>query len=371
MSQKPGCKRSFPLKPAVRRLTVQSHNGSVIPVHLIQSGSIVNPERALLPKSSMVVVTMPDGKSIFADYIFDPQSGELTPVDQDGDTTVNRLPPQPSQLLELLLENFPEVVSREAIQRHLWPGLSSDYENNLHFCIRQIRLALGDSASNPKFLETIPRRGYRWLVEPRQLEESEDIEAGQQIALDEKANSSNCVADVQAVDVQNREANTIDLIPSPDNGRRSGSGLSLLIMFAVVCLIAVSGFLVFSQWNGQKSRVAVMPFATDKSEFSSIGDGEIAFRILEQLDITKLEVIGPSTTDRFDSPSLSLRRMADELELDWIVNGKFYLEDARPVILAEIIRASDGAHIWVQRFSPDDAAEHVSQTIVEAIHRLL
>lgn len=90
-------------------------------------------------------------------------SGELL---RDG----VRLPlqPQPARLLELLARRAGEVVSREEIRRHLWGEEAFvEFEQGLNFSVRRIRIALGDSASHPLFLETVPRRGYRFLAAVR------------------------------------------------------------------------------------------------------------------------------------------------------------------------------------------------------------
>jgi DNA-binding winged helix-turn-helix (wHTH) protein/tetratricopeptide (TPR) repeat protein len=78
------------------------------------------------------------------------------------------LQPQPARLLELLARRSGEVVSREEIRRHLWgEDTFIEFEQGLNFSIRKIRIALEDSAAQPRFLETLPRRGYRFLVPVR------------------------------------------------------------------------------------------------------------------------------------------------------------------------------------------------------------
>jgi DNA-binding winged helix-turn-helix (wHTH) protein/tetratricopeptide (TPR) repeat protein len=74
------------------------------------------------------------------------------------------LQPQPARLLELLARRSGEVVTREEIQRHLWgENTFVEFEQGLNFSIRKIRIALEDSATDPRYLETVPRRGYRFL----------------------------------------------------------------------------------------------------------------------------------------------------------------------------------------------------------------
>lgn len=99
---------------------------------------------------------------------FDPASGELRRRGQ-----VWRLEPQPAALLALLVARAGTLVTHTEIARHLWPaGTHVDFQAGVHYAVRQIRAALGDQAEAPRFVETMPRRGYRlrsdalWDVAP-------------------------------------------------------------------------------------------------------------------------------------------------------------------------------------------------------------
>jgi len=95
----------------------------------------------------------------FGPFELDVRSGEL----RRNGTTV-RLQPQPFKVLVLLICRPGEVITREEIQAEVWPaGTFVDFEQSLNFCVRQIRASLGDNANAPRYLETLPRRGYRWV----------------------------------------------------------------------------------------------------------------------------------------------------------------------------------------------------------------
>ena len=72
---------------------------------------------------------------------------------------------QPLQVLSILLERPGEVVTREELQKRLWPDTFVDVDHNLNTAINKIREVLGDSAESPRFVETLPRRGYRFIGE--------------------------------------------------------------------------------------------------------------------------------------------------------------------------------------------------------------
>src|SRR5262245_593012 len=104
---------------------------------------------------------MSDAGTILRFDVFelDTAAGELR---RQGDRV--KLPPQPLRVLELLVRHGGEVVTRADIRERIWSDSFVDFEQGLNFCIRQIREALSDTADAPRFIETLPRRGYRFLL---------------------------------------------------------------------------------------------------------------------------------------------------------------------------------------------------------------
>lgn len=97
----------------------------------------------------------------FGVFEFDADSGELR---KEG-RTEPRLRDQAVQVLSLLLERPREVVTREELRKRLWPSDTFvDFDHGLNIAINQLRNALGDSATNPRFIQTVPRRGYRFIA---------------------------------------------------------------------------------------------------------------------------------------------------------------------------------------------------------------
>jgi len=96
----------------------------------------------------------------FGVYEIDPQAGELR---RNG--VKIKLQEQPFQLLTILLERPGEVISREEMQRRLWPADTFvDFDHSLNAAVKRLRDALRDSADNPRFVETLSRRGYRFVA---------------------------------------------------------------------------------------------------------------------------------------------------------------------------------------------------------------
>ncbi|HEX9966508.1 MAG TPA: winged helix-turn-helix domain-containing protein [Solirubrobacterales bacterium] len=110
----------------------------------------------------------------FGPYELRTDSGELL---RDG--VPIKLQPQPARLLALLARRSGEVVSREEIRRHLWgDDTFVEFEQGLNFSVRRIRVALEDSATDPRYLQTVPRRGYRFLAPVRAEPAPGEVAAG-------------------------------------------------------------------------------------------------------------------------------------------------------------------------------------------------
>ena len=110
----------------------------------------------------------------FGTFEVDLRAGELR---KDGAKV--RLTGQPFEVLTILLEHAGEVVTREELQQRLWPDTFVDVEHNLNTAINRIREVLGDSAESPLFVQTLPRRGYRFIAPLETSKETIDTGEGQ------------------------------------------------------------------------------------------------------------------------------------------------------------------------------------------------
>ena len=251
----------------------------------------------------------------FNNFLFYPETGRLDRQDQSGGLVENRLAPQPCKLLLLLLENQPHVVSQEKIREVLWPEVRVDFEKSLHYCIRQIRAALQDSASSPQYIETVPRRGYRWIA---------GVKEGKSAAPDRR----------------------------------------LFVVGSIAMAILLFYSLAFGPAGEPAIRVAVMSFQPEALTNAFTGN-DIALQLVESLTNRPpgpVEVIGPSTTNNYSQRQL--RTLAQDFEIDCIINGKFSMVGDTSRLLAEVIRVEDGAHVWVRYIDagPDNTS------IAEMIH---
>src|ERR1044071_3928415 len=110
----------------------------------------------------------------FGEFELELRSGELR---KDGSPV--KLQPQPLKVLALVVANAGRLGTREEIQRAVWDGETFvDFEHGLNFCIKQIRAALGDNAQAPRYIETLPRRGYRFIAPVEKLSPTPQLPEG-------------------------------------------------------------------------------------------------------------------------------------------------------------------------------------------------
>ena len=96
----------------------------------------------------------------FGLFEFDAAAGELRKQGR-----LVKIEPQPARALALLVAHPGEVISRERLRSQVWDQATHvDFDRGLAYCLGQVRSALGDSAENPRFIETLPRRGYRFIA---------------------------------------------------------------------------------------------------------------------------------------------------------------------------------------------------------------
>src|SRR6201988_2559605 len=102
-----------------------------------------------------------------------------------------RVQQQPMKLLQILLENPREVVTREELRSRVWPNESfGDFDQALNIAIGKLRSALGDSAENPRFIETLPKRGYRFIADVSVLDTDARLRSPEYVAANPPATES-------------------------------------------------------------------------------------------------------------------------------------------------------------------------------------
>jgi TolB-like protein/DNA-binding winged helix-turn-helix (wHTH) protein len=285
----------------------------------------------------------------FGIYEFDPASGDLR---REGRPV--RLQPQPARMLAALLAQPGEIVTREALQEAIWGhDTHVDFERGLNFCAAQIRAALRDSASSPRFIETIPKRGYRFIA-PVNLPPPKG---------DELTGEAPFASDEQGWWLP--FSNQFPWLP-PLRGRSLwAAGALIVVAIAAVALIARGT-------TASPPRIAVVPFdnETGAPEFDRLAKGvsdATVVRLTTPERLPRFGVIGNAAALRFTFVPRDLKAMGEALGAQYIVLGQMKRDERGFRIVAHLIRVSDQTHVWAKTFDRGALDLEAQSAVAEAI----
>ena len=239
-----------------------------------------------------------------------------------------RLPAQSVEVLTLLLERSGDLVTREELRQRLWPtGTFVDFDHGLNAVINRLRETLGDSADLPRFIETVPKRGYRFIAPQSQAKQTPE-------------------AGVQA-----------------DRGRKAGT----LLAFIGLAVIAVAGLLVGLNVRGWRDRfltraanpriqaLAVLPLENLSGDPTQdyFVDGMTDEANHQPGRIGALRVISAEICHAIQEYKKPLPEIARELGVDAIVEGTVLRSGNRVRIIANLVDAPTDRHLWAESYERD------------------
>ena len=244
---------------------------------------------------------------------------------------------QPFQVLQLLLQHPQEIVTREELRKCLWPeDTFVDYDLALKRIINRLREVLGDSAENPRFVETIPRRGYRFIA----------------------AVNGNGVA-APSVEDRPEAAKTVETRGSRlDLRTRIAASLGVAAL-----LLAALGFGSQGLWQRLSGKgtvpqirsIAVLPLQNLSADSSQeyFSDGMTDALITDLAQIGSLKVISRTSSMQYKQTKRSLPEIARELNVDGIVEGTVQRSGDRVRITAQLIYGPADKHLWANSYERD------------------
>ena len=252
-----------------------------------------------------------------------------------------RLQEQPFQVLAMLLENPGEVVTREELQKKLWPANTFvDFDHGLNKAVNKIREALDDSAESPRFVETVARRGYRFLAEVKASDAAP-------VRRQELATQTHPAAEARVrPELIGKPAMPKHLLP-PLARKISASALLLLIA-------SLATWKLYS-WNRPSPVIrslAVLPFESLSSDASQeyFADGMTDELISDLGQISALRVISRTSVMAYKRARKPLPQIARELNVDAVVEGAVLRSGDQVRITAQLIEASSDKHLWSQSY---------------------
>jgi TolB-like protein/DNA-binding winged helix-turn-helix (wHTH) protein/Tfp pilus assembly protein PilF len=246
---------------------------------------------------------------------------------------------KPFQVLTILLEQPGKLVTREELRNQLWPADTFvDFEHSINTAIKKVREAVEDSGEHPKFIETLPRRGYRFIG---------TIE----VPRVERRAAPHNPAELRKVPVE----------PTPTIGKRYSPAVMLMAGTAVVVVLTVAAA-TFWHRGGQGqipavnvASIAVLPFADlsssrDQGYFSE----GLAEEILNHLTkIPNLKVTARASAFQFKDKSEDSRVVGQKLDVANILEGSVQREQSRVRVTARLVKADDGFDLWSESFDRD------------------
>lgn len=255
-----------------------------------------------------------------------------------------KLRPQSAKVLMLLARQPGEAVTREQLRDEVWgSGFFVDFEHALNVCIRQIRAALNDDADKPRYIETIPRLGYRFIA---RVEE---------IAPDSHPISESATAMNAASAEANREMLPPQIAGSRLRPRWLVRGLVLALVAAVVLTIAIRLRLLRKTQPSRIESLAVLPlanFSGDAQEEYFV-DGMTDALITDLAKISSLRVISRTSVMRYKREMPPLRQVGKDLNVDVVVEGSVVRSGERVRITAQLIDVSTDRHLWAENYESD------------------
>lgn len=208
------------------------------------------------------------------------------------------LQPQPAKVLSLLVSRAGELVSREELRKHVWGEETHvDFDQGLNWCIRRIREVLGDDAGAPRFIQTVPRRGYRFIGE-------------------------------------------LAAPPPPVRARRPWSALAAALLLAL---------LVTAVQPAVPARVSILVLPFDNlggvARAEDIATQEV-IGSLAQIDPARLAVIDPLTAMKFKNTRECIVKLGQQLGTEYVLLGAVRGTGERLRVTAQLFRVADNRQAW-------------------------
>ena len=278
-----------------------------------------------------------------------------------------KLQDQPCQVLTILLERSGEMVTREELRERLWDrDTYVDFDHSLNISINKLREALGDSAANPRFIETLPRKGYRFIT-------AVSVE-------EQKEGSSPTQTTPPSVPASPPPALSTGGKPGPTSAGTRWKLIAALISLAVLVVAVLwwarSGAAQNKSAKSSRVMLAVLPFAdltgNKDNDFFVAGLHDELIAQLGRLQPSRLGVIARTSAVQYAGARKSIDQIGRELHVDYVLDGTVRRANQKFRITAELIQVSDQTHLWVETYEPgmadvlalqEDVARRVSQNL--------
>lgn len=254
-----------------------------------------------------------------------------------------KLHDKPFQVLLALLEHPGEIVTRKALQERLWPGDTFvEFENGLNNAISRLRETLGDSADSPRYIETVPRRGYRFVA---------------------------------PVETERRGEPAVPAPPVAQGGQRKAW---LIVVGIAAAVLAVIGYQMMKPAaKPPLDSLVVLPLVSQNVAEGS-EDEYLAFGMTEALTaelskIRALKVISQTSAMQYKGAKKSLPQIAQELGVRAVVEGSVVRDGNQVRVTVQLIEAASDTHLWAETYQREltnvlSLQTEIARNIAREIH---
>ena len=297
----------------------------------------------------------------FGVFCVDLRKGELRKFDR-----AIKLQPQPFRLLLLLLSRAGELVSREEIREEVWgKDTYVDFERGLNHCIRQIRAVLGDDASTSRYIETVPKSGYRFVAPV-----TRSVLSGTR----------------QAQVMPGGDSLPLVAIEGAGGGRWWRIRYLLSVLLVVFLSGGAATLLILPRRNrgvssiplASRTMIAVLPFQNltgdPQQEYLSDGITDEMILHLSKLSPQHVGVIARTSSMNYKFQKKGVDQISRELGVGYLLEGSIKRVGPRIRVTAELIQAKDQTHVWADSYDGEVSGEKIlafQQRVSDGVARSL
>jgi TolB-like protein/DNA-binding winged helix-turn-helix (wHTH) protein len=252
---------------------------------------------------------------------------------------------QPFQVLVTLLQRPGNLVWREELRQEVWPqDTFVEFDHALNTAVKKIRIALGDCANSPEYVETVPKRGYRFLVPVEVAENPQTSKTAEWNTL-----------------AKNRAGRWLP---------RTWAPIAFFVMVMLTAALALRWSAGLRNPGVKRMVLAVLPFqdSSDGSAHASLCDGLTQELIMQagRAAPSLLAVVPRASSLPYRHTTKTVAEVARELRADYLVEGTLRGNTRRVRVTVELIRVSDAASLWNDDFDRDTGDSLALETEVAA-----
>jgi len=280
----------------------------------------------------------------FGAFKLNPQTGELS---NDGQKL--QLRDQPLKLLLAMLEQPGELVTREVLVRRLWPdGTFVDFDRGLNKAVLHLREALGDSAERPQFIETLPRKGYRFVAQVAQ-------------------------------DLPHVPTTPPTPIPAQHGRAHFRPWMAAVLAIVIAAVVMLTNVAGVRDWisdrthlTSQIGALAVIPLEnlSGNPDEEYFADGMTDELITDLAKTSSARITSRTSVMRYKGTRKSVRDIGRELNVDAVVEGTVTRSGDRVRITAQLIQVATDMHLWAEAYERNvDEILHLQSEVATDIAR--